>query len=371
MQDRPISFHRALWEEVFHNDARAVCIKKVFSQNGVPQPIMEAALWDAMADAAAAKHPKKGDKMQVLEKVVATIMMQDTGNLVRQGHIHVSKRVGPPVRGRKVPSLVYDIVDAEWIQIMGLPAAEHAKKPPWRAPSDGKEFALTPLQQETVDHWFMLDHNKGDSIKTGITEIQARLNKKDEAYAPFGDEFPMLLITELFNEYPRDLFSDLFIGDKVLAQGVEATAKEAAARLEETFLGVYEPQIGMTLETCFKREVFDRTPTAHQGRDVRVLGPALVAALDLLLRAAFSGQTLSAKFGSSQEIEEEHIRRETFFQTHWRRWRKMWVAFYVARAAVTEAPDKPGSCSTCKHVYQHVISSMNMQLYMLTCIFAR
>ena len=32
--------------------------------------------------------------------------------------------------------------------------------------------------------------------------------------------------------------------------------------------------------------------------------------------------------------------------------------------SASASADKPGSCSTCKHVYQHVISSMNMQLYM-------
>ena len=346
MQERPISFHRALWEEVFFNEDRAVCASMCFSNNGVPRNVADASIWEVMATAAA-KSPNKRSKKEtfkVLEDPVGAEMMQTNANLLRRGILNATAHVGPPTHGRKITSKMYDCVDdPDWQKFMGL----KGKAPAWRAPGAHAAGAdtLTERQKQIVQNWHMFDHTRGDSMEEGVRDVKDRLDRQSKSYAPFGSDLPMMLADACLLEWPRALFSHLFLDDNVLAQGKEAVRKAADARLRETFDGVYEPKIKMTLQTCFSEEMFDGTPEAHRGRAVRVLSAGLIGAADMIITASFHGKTLTAMFGSSAEIEAEHIRREQFFAEHWDAFRKMWVAFYIRRAATTMSTGGDGQGS--------------------------
>ena len=319
---------------MFFNADRAVCREPFFSVNALPQAVSNAQVW---VDKAKPSGTRAKDVPQVLEKRIADLMMMETGNLLRWGAVQLRLRIGPPDHSGKSPSLLYDEVETHWRLAMGLDGTKQSAPPPWPWPPTAGlpakgQHGLTELQEATAALWFMLDRDLGDSVRDGIGNQQGRLAKTDQAYAPFGKRFPMMLLIDLFSQFPRGLFSALFLEDAVLLQGAEAAGQAADKRLRETFQGVFEPDLQLTLETCYSREVFASTDEQHRGRPLKVLSPGLLAAADLFIRASVCGQTLTQKFGKPGEIAAQHMEREKFFAKHWKAFGDVWKSFYVDRA---------------------------------------
>jgi len=201
---------------------------------------------------------------------------------------------------------------------------------PWSTTPDA---GLSTERRDIADHWFMLDAAKGDTIGGGIHNKDNRLDPTHKDYAPFGTQFPMKLLEFVFDMWPRCVFEDVFIPASILERGPKATRDACSERLKRTFAGVFEPDFQMSLHTGFDPECFLETSAEHRGGPIRVVCPAILAAMDVLMRAGFQGQTLSKAHGSAHAIQEEHIARERMFARHWKAWRHMWTAYYVGRAA--------------------------------------
>ena len=363
---------------MFFNTDRAVCKVPFFSQNGLPQAVTLPQVW---GDTAKAATPAR---VQVLEKRIADLMIMETGNALRNGGLQLRMRIGPPEQSGKSPSLLYQEVDSTWRLAMGLDGTEPSAPPwPWPPtaglPKDKGQHGLTKEQEATAALWFMLDHDLGDSVRDGICNQADRLDKKNKAaYAPFGKRFPMMLLIDLFSEFPRGLFSALFLSDAALLEGAEAAGQAADKRLRETFQGVCEPDIQLTLQTCYSRAVFASTPEEHRGRPLKVLSPALLAAADVLIRASVCGQTLTSKFGDRDALAAQHMEREQFFASHWKAFGAVWKSFYVDRATAMCAARAQQCGNTGSALAagggeyigacQHAILQTNMHVILIKCM---
>ena len=131
-QDRPVTFHKLLWDTVYNNPRKQVhgC---VFSKVGVPLPREKWALEvGPMSLSAQAKDTSGAKRFHTTEYFVFRAMMQDGGNNLRQGVILVAVKLrGPHLVAGKSPgkrksvdkeisSLFFDPVDLQWQTAMGL-----------------------------------------------------------------------------------------------------------------------------------------------------------------------------------------------------------------------------------------------------------
>ena len=320
---------------------------KAFTAAGTPSQALTSEQWKLMGQYAALEKKGKGKKAFVLlEDFVAAMLAQDGGNNLRNGYKGLVRLLGP-VRvvsaesGRNAaqqPSLLYQRVPVHWYKAMGF--TSDFKGPAFGdRPADGK---LRGTHVDILETWFMIDASKGDSLVSGISggaaACRARLDKANPEYAPFGPEFPMKWLEALFLAWPRQLFHMAFLPQQVLEQGVGATEAAAHERLRQTFRGVFEADLKMSVRTLFNRDNFEAAATqGAKGAPLRVLNAAVMSAMDLLLRAAASGAaSLTQMYGDAAAVEAEHIRREQMFAEHWSAFRKMWIAYYKQRAAQVE-----------------------------------
>ena len=122
-QDRPVTFHKRVWDLVYNNPREQVhsC---VFSPVGVPRPRDTWALTVGKISHQA-QRTSMVKKFHPLELFVSRALMQDAGNNLRQGVTQLSVKLrGRPARharhSKVAPSLLFDPVDSPWQIAMGL-----------------------------------------------------------------------------------------------------------------------------------------------------------------------------------------------------------------------------------------------------------
>ena len=125
-QDRPVTFHKRLWDLVYNNPREQVhdC---VFSKEGVPLPrekwAVEVGPMSVQAESVQAEDTIGAKRFHATEHFVGRAMMQDAGNNLRQGvilvavklrgrHLVAAKNPGKRTRvDKEIASLFFDPVD--------------------------------------------------------------------------------------------------------------------------------------------------------------------------------------------------------------------------------------------------------------------
>jgi hypothetical protein len=129
-QDRPVTFHRTLWDLVFNNPDQLVW-RGVFSKVGVSMRRNEwrMTVGEIAAMAATALGDPKG--FYVLEHYVGRVLMQDAANNFRQGlHQLTAKLIGggqgssTSKAGQDVTPLFFAPVSDPWQRAMGLDVSQ-------------------------------------------------------------------------------------------------------------------------------------------------------------------------------------------------------------------------------------------------------